>query len=101
MNLCKKTRGVKRLETKIRNEKARYLLNVDGETCHTVNNCSIPICELFLKHLEILCDKMYFYLKRTYKITSIMLPILCDVSVREFLKNIRSRQSVDRFYYLP
>ena len=68
MDSCNTMRGKKNeVETKIRTLRAEYLFNIDGETCHTANNCAKKFTEPFLKHLEILCDNIYFDLKSTDK----------------------------------
>lgn len=68
MDSCNTMRGVKNgVEVQIRTKKAPHLLDIDGDTCHTVNNCAKKFCEPFLKHIEILCDNIYFDLKSADK----------------------------------
>lgn len=68
MDSCNTMRGVNTgVEKRIRDNKATHLLDIDGETCHTANNCAKKFTEPFLKHLEILCDNVYFDLKSTDK----------------------------------
>lgn len=65
MDSCNAMRGTKNgVELKIRKNKAPNLLDIDGDTCHHVNNCAKKFTQVFLQYIEALCDDVYFDLKR-------------------------------------
>lgn len=55
------------VEKRLRDNKVPHLLDIDGETCHTVNNCVKRFTSQFSRHLESLCDDIYFDLKSVDK----------------------------------
>lgn len=55
MDSCSVMRGKKSgVETRIRNEKAPHLLDVDGDSCHHIHNSCKKFCDPFEKYLEYL-----------------------------------------------
>ncbi|GFR03718.1 60S ribosomal protein L18 [Trichonephila clavata] len=46
MDSCNTMRGKKGVETRLGSNKAPHLLDIDGDTCHTANNCKKKICFL-------------------------------------------------------
>lgn len=53
MDSCAVMRGSKSgLETRIRQEKAPHLLDIDGDSCHHVHNATKKICKEFDYHVE-------------------------------------------------
>ena len=52
---------------KLRDDKAPHLLDIDGDTCHTVNNCALQFSKPFCKYLESFSDDIYFDLKSNDK----------------------------------
>lgn len=68
MDSCNTMRGVKNgVEIQLKTKKAPHLLDIDGDTCHTINNCAKKFTAPFLKHVETLCDSIYFDLKSADK----------------------------------
>ena len=64
MDSCNTMCGVKNgVEKQIRSKKASHLLDIDGDTCHTVNNSAKKFTAAFLNYIEFLCDDVYFDLK--------------------------------------
>ena len=51
------------LETRIRGTVAPCWLNIDGNAAHHVHNGAKQFCMPFNKHVENLCDKLYFDFK--------------------------------------
>ena len=53
MDSCSVMRGSKSgLETRLRQEKASHLLDIDGDTCHHIHNATKVMCNPFDGHLE-------------------------------------------------
>lgn len=68
MDSCNTMRGKKSgVEKRLRDNKAAHLLDIDGDTCHTINNCALRFSKPFLKYLEAICDDIYFDLKSNDK----------------------------------
>ncbi|GFQ79268.1 uncharacterized protein TNCT_611591 [Trichonephila clavata] len=47
MDSCNTIVEKKGVETRLRSNKAPHLLDIDGDTCHTANNCAKKICFMF------------------------------------------------------
>ena len=55
MDSCSVMRGKKSgVETRLRNEKAPHLLDIDGDSCHHIHNACKRFCNPFQKYLEYL-----------------------------------------------
>lgn len=53
MDSCNVMRGSKSgLETRIRNERANHLLDIDGDSCHHIHNASKQLCKPFQNYIE-------------------------------------------------
>ena len=64
MDSCNVMRGSKAgLETRIHGTIAPHLLNIDDDAAHHVHNSAKQFCMSFNKHVENLCDDVYFYFK--------------------------------------
>lgn len=67
MDSCNTMRGKKNGVEKRLRDKASHLLDIDGDTCHTVNNCALQFSKPFSKYLETISDEIYFDLKSNDK----------------------------------
>lgn len=57
---CSVMRGsISGVETRLREEKAPHLLNIDGDSCHHMNNVAKRFCAPFERHLENLFADIY------------------------------------------
>ncbi|GFR15284.1 uncharacterized protein TNCT_268951 [Trichonephila clavata] len=64
MDSCNTMHGKKKgVETRLRSNKAPHLLDTDGDTCHTANNCAKKCASCFDRYLEDLFDDIYFDMK--------------------------------------
>ena len=54
------------LEVKLKREKAPYLLNIDGDICHHIDNCAKKFCQLFSNWV----GKLFFDIFNDHKWTS-------------------------------
>lgn len=60
MDSCNVMRGSKAgLEIKVRTEKAKQLLDIDGDSCHHIHNASKKFCKPFDNHLESLFTDLH------------------------------------------
>lgn len=60
MDSCNVMRGAKSgLETRIRNNKAPHLLDIDGDSCHHAHNAAKAFCDPFDQYLEKLVSDIY------------------------------------------
>ena len=55
------------VEIKFKDNKTPHLLDINDDTCHTVNNCFLQFTKSFGKYLECLSDDIYFDLKSSDK----------------------------------
>lgn len=65
MDSCNVMRGSKtgfeilRFEIRIREQKARHLLDIDGDSCHHIHNCAKEFCKPFKNYAESLFMDLY------------------------------------------
>lgn len=60
MDSCNVMRGSKTgLETRIRNNKAPHLIDIDGDSCHHAHNAAKSFCEPFEKFVEYLLTSLF------------------------------------------
>ena len=64
MDSCNVMRGSKAgLETRIHGTLAPHLLDINDDAAHHVHNSAKKFSMSFNKHVENLCDDVYFYFK--------------------------------------
>lgn len=99
MDSCNTMRGKKSgVEVRLRSNKAPHLLDIDGDTCHTVNNSAKIFTACFEHHLENLFDDIYYDLKSASKREKFF--NLCTVLGVKKLKPLR-RPDHRWLYLLP
>ena len=60
MDLCAVIRGSKTgLEKRIRDNKESHLLDINGDICHHIHNCTKKFCAPFNKHVEKLFSDLH------------------------------------------
>ena len=84
MDSCSVMRGSKSgLETRLRQEKASHLLDIDGDTCHHIHNATKVMCNPFDGHLE----RLYMDLANDFKYSvdlSDSLACMCELLGMKF-----------------
>ncbi|KAH3842991.1 hypothetical protein DPMN_116497 [Dreissena polymorpha] len=89
MDSCGVMRGNKNgVETRLRLEKAPHLLDVDGDSCHHMHNCSKKLCEPFTRYLESLFNDVHADFQYCSEYAE-MLAQICAVIVVTYCKPAR------------
>ncbi|GBN78845.1 hypothetical protein AVEN_147570-1 [Araneus ventricosus] len=83
MDSCRVMRGTKSgVETRIRNEKAPHLLDIDGDSCHHIHNATKKFCSPFDCLLENLMRDIFYDTKWSADIRNWLIDICSLLNVK-------------------